>query len=83
MAKKPSYKEGDVLLYLGDLLRVDSLPAATHSMAMIEHIENEGVSYFEIKEPNIQLNLGQSSEVLATFYATRRIHSRLNRFKGI
>lgn len=69
---------GDVLLLSGErLTRVEEIEKDT---AALQHIDREGLSYeLELHTLSVEKNLGQSNEVLASFYSARSVHARLNR----
>jgi len=88
--KKKTYSEGDILLWpSGNMARVESID----SKGAIEYLQYVSVAdpcrciYGVLSppsaSPDIAKNLGQSPAILATFYAARSLHLRLNKINNI
>lgn len=75
-------KNGDILLLSdGRLLRVEKCGIACYTSVL--YIDKEEISHVDTDNLLISDNLGQSSAILATFYAARSVHLRLNGFNRI
>lgn len=74
---------GDILLLLdGRMLRIEDVKSPG-GLAAVLYIDRDEESYTDLDKLHIEANLGQSTNVLATFYTTRGIHLRLNRMNKV
>ncbi len=79
------YKAGDVLLLLdGDMIRIiETENSHFRNSYTLIYIHDYITWHMHISMLKVEKNLGQSSEVLAAFYATRSLHMRLNKLKNV
>ncbi len=81
-----SVRNGDViLLSTGNMIRIVELESEEMGdFSRVQWVTNDGDRLMNLKELHIfDKNLGQSMSVLASFYAARSVHERLNKLSKV
>jgi hypothetical protein len=83
--KKGNFSEGDILMLPNDRMIHVQYISAPHcpDYVLVDYVDSSEIGYLDPEKLEHAMNLGSSKEVLATFWATRSIHVRLNRIKDI
>lgn len=85
-AKPKSFGEGEVLLLTnGVMVRILELQFLkdNSNVSLVQFIHHSTPTYQDLSDLYVQMNLGNSNEILTMFYSTRSIHLRLNQLKDI
>jgi hypothetical protein len=78
------FDNGDMLkFYDGRILKLLEKIDPNTKLSIVQFIDRRDPTWMRLDESVMEINLGQSKEVIASFDTARGIHLRLNKMKGI
>jgi hypothetical protein len=78
------FENGDHLkFYDGRLIKILEKYDPTTRRTVVQFIDRDEPTYLALDISHLEINLGKSVEVMASFDSARSVHLRLNRMRGI
>lgn len=78
------FDNGDIIKFFdGRMLRILEKEDAQTKMSIVQFIDRNEPTWMRLDSADMEINLGTSREVFASFDTARGIHLRLNKLKGM